>query len=186
MVFTLHCYAQEERAGFEDANKEYFYLGSTLEMKDRFSFTPSPESKIFTLNKSSRFMAIITSSGPASICPGQTVVLTGNGGSGYTYLWTTGQTTKTISVNQPGVYGLTIFCSKCKNGPYVANPITINSNTLKTDLNKSGVTDVLDYMIFLGKFNTLCPGCPEDFNLDGAVDVRDYLMWVADISKICN
>lgn len=183
--FGVDSYAQPERFAFQDTLNEYFYLESFQEMEMKKLF--SSEQIDSSLNSSrSSFMAIISSSGPSSICPGQNVVLTGNGGSGYTYLWTTGQTTKSITVNQPGVYGLTIFCSKCNNAAYVANPITISTNTLATDLNSNGIVDVMDYNIFLGKYLTPCPGCQEDFFPDGFVDTRDYLIWVADIFKTCN
>lgn len=186
IFFDSSCLAQIKNTIFQDQNREYFYINSTQEMKDRNTFfSVSSSADTIDFNRIS-FIAIISSSGPTSICPGQSVVLTGNGGSGYTYLWTTGQTTKSITVNQPGVYGLTIFCSKCNNATYVANPITINTNTLVTDLNTNGIVDVADYNIFLGKYLTPCLGCQEDFYPDGFVDTRDYLIWVADIFKTCN
>jgi len=51
----------------------------------------------------------ITASGPIQICQGQSVDLTANGGSGSaTYLWTSGETTQTITVTTSGTYNVTI------------------------------------------------------------------------------
>ena len=183
--FGVDSYAQIERFAFQDTLNEYFYLESFQEMEMRKLF--SSEQIDSSLNSSrSSFMAIITASGPLSICPGQSVVLTGNGQKGCNYLWSTGQTTSSITVTQPGTYGLTLNCYKCYYGIYVANPKTITSHTLNTDLNANGVVDVLDYIIFLGEYLTPCPGCPQDFYPDGYIDTRDYLIWVADIFKTCN
>ena len=44
----------------------------------------------------------------------------------------------------------------------------------------------LDYIIFLGVFNSPCPACAEDFIADGLIDTRDYMRWVSDIFKTCN
>lgn len=183
--FGVDSYAQIERFAFQDTLNEYFYLESFQEMEMKKLF--SSEQIDSSLNSSrSSFMAVISASGPLSICPGQSVVLTGNGQNNCSYLWSTGQTTSSITVTQPGSYGLTLNCYKCNFGTYTANPITISSHTLITDLNTNGVVDVLDYIIFLGEYLTPCPGCPQDFYPDGFVDTRDYLIWVADIFKTCN
>ncbi|MBP6091877.1 MAG: hypothetical protein KA521_11550 [Crocinitomicaceae bacterium] len=183
--FGVDSYAQIERFAFQDTLNEYFYLESFQEMEMKKLFLSEKFDSSLNSSRSS-FMAIISYSGPSSICPGQSVVLTGNGQKGCNYLWTTGQTTKSITVTQPGTYGLTLNCYKCYYGIYIANPITIGGNTLITDLNTDGVVDVLDYIIFLGEYLTPCPGCPQDFYPDGFVDTRDYLIWVADIFKTCN
>jgi len=53
--------------------------------------------------------ASITASGPVTFCQGQSVDLTANGGSATaTYLWTTGETTQTITVTTSGTYNVTI------------------------------------------------------------------------------
>ncbi len=128
----------------------------------------------------------IVASGPTVFCAGDSVILTAVGGNKcYTYLWTTGQTTKSIVVKVSGTYGVQM---SLKNGFWVATatPVTVTANSLITDLNVDGSVDILDYIIFLGKFNDSCQGCPEDFVVDGLVDIRDYLRWVSDIFKVCN
>lgn len=52
---------------------------------------------------------IVSFSGNTTICPGQSVTLLANSGTGYTYLWTTGATTQSIDVNTPGDYSVKIF-----------------------------------------------------------------------------
>lgn len=183
--FGVDAYAQGERFVFQTTPSEYFYLESFQEMEMKKLFSSGQNESILNSSRSS-FMAIISSSGPSSICPGQSVVLTGNGQKGCNYLWSTGQTTSSITITQPGTYGLTLNCYKCNYGIYIANPITFGSNALNTDLNSDGVVDVLDYIIFLGEYLTPCPNCPQDFYPDGYVDTRDYLIWVADIFKTCN
>lgn len=42
--------------------------------------------------------------GPASICPGNTAVLTASGGGAGTYRWNNGATTPSITIDKPGVY----------------------------------------------------------------------------------
>jgi hypothetical protein len=46
----------------------------------------------------------ITSSGPTVICAGQSLQLDAPTGAGYTYEWSTGETTSSINVNTPGTY----------------------------------------------------------------------------------
>ncbi|MBK6945828.1 MAG: gliding motility-associated C-terminal domain-containing protein [Flavobacteriales bacterium] len=74
----------------------------------------------------------ITTVGPATVCLGESIVLTGTGAT--TYLWSTGETTSSITVSSPGTYSVT-GTSDCgsdmvslnvgaSNGPSVA--ITAN------------------------------------------------------------
>lgn len=57
------------------------------------------------------------------VCIGDNVTLDAGAGSAYTYLWSTGATTRTISVNELGVYSVTInngICSKTFSAKVVA------------------------------------------------------------------
>jgi hypothetical protein len=186
-VFGMDAYAQNDGMAEHALLTDYFYLESFQEVELKKSFSLKEYDFPSNLSAGNRFMAIIFSSGPSSICPGQSVLLSSNGQGWCSYAWSTGQTTPSITITQPGTYGLTLNCSKGSNvTTYVANPITIGSHTLNTDLNVNGVVDVLDYIIFLSQYFAPCSSCPQDFNGDGFVDTRDYLIWVADIFKICN
>jgi hypothetical protein len=53
--------------------------------------------------------ASVSPTGPIRLCPGQTTTLSASGGQFLsTYLWSTGQTTRNISVNSTGNYSVTI------------------------------------------------------------------------------
>jgi gliding motility-associated-like protein len=70
----------------------------------------------------------LTSSGP-SICSGSSVVLTATASAGtapFTYAWSTGQSTASISVNKPGTYTVTVSDKTAGCQP-VKQSITITS-----------------------------------------------------------
>lgn len=50
----------------------------------------------------------ITPLGPTEFCQGGSVVLSATAGAGYSYLWTTGDTTQTITVTTSGSYGVSV------------------------------------------------------------------------------
>lgn len=53
--------------------------------------------------------ATINPAGPVNVCPGQSATLQGSGGQFFSsYSWSTGQTTRNITVNQTGDYTLTV------------------------------------------------------------------------------
>jgi hypothetical protein len=70
---------------------------------------------------------VIVSSGNTFICQGSSVILTGP--AGYTYLWNTGATTQSISVNTSGNYILTVFnangCSESNSEPVIVMPLPV-------------------------------------------------------------
>ncbi|MGB3076231.1 MAG: LamG-like jellyroll fold domain-containing protein, partial [Chitinophagales bacterium] len=57
--------------------------------------------------------ALITVNGPVKFCPGYSVQLTAS--SAGTYLWSTGETTQTISVNATGNYSVDMTTNGCTN-----------------------------------------------------------------------
>ncbi|MBL7923355.1 MAG: hypothetical protein JNL88_04065 [Bacteroidia bacterium] len=183
MFFTHGGYAQSAWPGpavadatiLSDSILFYERPGSQIRQPSMFNGSADPE-----------MFAYIQANGPTTFCPGGSVLLSAFGGpAGATYIWTSGQTTKSIQVNSSGVYGVTIIANKSKSVS-IAAPITVTVASLITDLDLNGVVNVLDYMLFVGVFNVSCPTCQEDFNGDGFVDIQDYLIWVADIFKSCH
>jgi hypothetical protein len=52
-------------------------------------------------------LATITTNGPAVLCPGQSLIL--NAPAGYNYLWSTGETTQSVSVSNTGLYNVKVI-----------------------------------------------------------------------------
>lgn len=83
--------------------------------------------------------AVVTASGPTSFCPGDSVVLSATTGS--TYLWSTGATTQSITVYNPGSY----YCSVSFGG------------------NCADVTDTVSVSHMAGLTLTIIPSGPTTF-----------------------
>lgn len=58
-------------------------------------------------------VAQITYPGPPYLCAGQTVTLSAPSGPGYTYLWSTGETTQNIQVESTGEYSVRVQSGNC-------------------------------------------------------------------------
>src|SRR5205085_10436331 len=68
--------------------------------------------------------ASITASGPLTFCPGGSVTLTANSGSGY--LWSPGgQTTRSVTVSNPGSYTVKVWNSAGTS--VVSAPLTVSN-----------------------------------------------------------
>jgi len=81
-------------------------------------------------SQSCTLTASITSSG-ATICPGTTLVLTATPSGGtapYSYIWSTGETTASISINKSGTYSVTVGDNTPGCQPVVAST-TITGGT---------------------------------------------------------
>ena len=80
---------------------------------------------------------VISANGNTSFCPGGSVVLSVP--QAYTYEWSTGETTQSISVNAAGTYTVT------SNGCATSLPTTITVYTPPTaTINPSGIVDICD------------------------------------------
>ncbi|MBX7182188.1 MAG: FG-GAP-like repeat-containing protein [Bacteroidia bacterium] len=55
--------------------------------------------------------AILSSTGPMVLCVGQDLTLNAPSGAGYSYVWSTGETTPSITVNTEGEYGVRVSLS---------------------------------------------------------------------------
>jgi hypothetical protein len=80
--------------------------------------------------------AYITASGPTQICDGESVVLTASGG--YSYAWSNGETTASITVTQDATYSCSISnqSGTCilvpPSVPVTVNPTTVNVQFTQT------------------------------------------------------
>ncbi len=81
--------------------------------------------------------ALISTSGPTDFCPGDSVILTATAGVGYQ--WSTGATTQSITVFNPGTYFCTVsFGGNCSD---ITDTITVNHlSGLTLSINPSGPT----------------------------------------------
>ncbi len=68
----------------------------------------------------------VTASGPTTFCTGDSVVLTAEAGHA-TYLWTTGETTRSITVTQSGTYAVTVTDTTGCRG--TSAPVTVTVGT---------------------------------------------------------
>ncbi len=81
--------------------------------------------------------AILSASGPTDFCPGDSVVLTAT--TGFSYLWSTGATTQSITVYNPGTFHCTVsFGGNCSD---ITDTITVNHlSGLTLSISPSGPT----------------------------------------------
>lgn len=74
--------------------------------------------------------ATITATGSTTFCQGGSVMLTANTGVGY--LWSNGDTTKSITVSQAGSYTVTVTYAGGCTSTSAATAVTVNSATVPT------------------------------------------------------
>lgn len=92
--------------------------------------------KTAQVNIISKPQANISVNGPTIICFGDSVQLTANSGNGFSYLWNTNETTRSIYVKQAGTYNVQVSnsnnCSRLSADVKIQvdslQPLTINSN----------------------------------------------------------
>jgi large repetitive protein len=80
----------------------------------------------------------ITASGPTSICEGGSVTLTAP--AGYTYNWSTGATTRSITVSTAGSYIVTVTDANGCYATSAATSVTVNANPATPTIGASGPT----------------------------------------------
>jgi hypothetical protein len=83
----------------------------------------------------------VTASGPTTFCQGGNVTLTAATGNSFTYLWSNGATTQSISVAASGTYSVTV--SNSFNCSSTSTPISVVVNALPTaSITASGSTTI--------------------------------------------
>jgi hypothetical protein len=83
----------------------------------------------------------VTSDQPSFSCVVREIVVTANTGtSTYSYLWENGQTTPSITVNQPGIYGVTV--TDTKSGCESYQNIILDDTTKTIVATSSGDTEI--------------------------------------------
>lgn len=111
------------------------------------------------------FTASFDVNGGTSLCSGDSSVLTASWGS--SYLWSTGETTQSVSVTNPGDYWVTVQNNICldPNG----NPAAATSDTISFSVNSSSLpTSVLG--------DTVCVNGTGVLNAYGSGDINWYLL----------
>ncbi|HYR28180.1 MAG TPA: hypothetical protein VEU30_06915, partial [Thermoanaerobaculia bacterium] len=84
----------------------------------------------------------ITAGGPTQFCEGGSVVLTAEHFNGATYLWSTGETTRSITVTQPGTYYATgTFYAGCQDR---SNDIVVTVDPVPTAVITASSTSICD------------------------------------------
>ncbi|KMQ69400.1 gliding motility protein [Chryseobacterium sp. FH2] len=73
------------------------------------------------------------------ICEGDQITLDAGQGPGYTYIWSTGDTSQTISVNTPGAYTVTITNGVCTKDYTTQVVRAVIPEIIKVDYKDSGV-----------------------------------------------
>jgi hypothetical protein len=75
---------------------------------------------------------VITPSGSTNLCTGGSVTLSAPAGTGYTYLWSTGATTQSITVNAAGSYAVQVTQSPGCTSTSPTSIITMNASETPT------------------------------------------------------
>jgi large repetitive protein len=84
----------------------------------------------------------ITASGATTFCSGNSVVLTSSAASGN--LWSTGETTQSITVTTSGSYTVEQILLGCSSGNSIATAVTVNPNPSVPTITASGPTTFCD------------------------------------------
>lgn len=89
---------------------------------------------------------------------------------------------------QYNLNGKTVRCLviNCKGSYIIATDnVTLSIYALPSDINKDGIVDNGDFLMFNNKWDQNCTGCYEDITNDGTVNVLDFLILLADFNKTC-
>lgn len=88
-----------------------------------------PQNEAYNATIDNEVIATISASGSTTFCAGESIDLTANASanvSGATYMWSTGETTQTITVTAAGNYSVTIYSDKDCMGTSANTTVTVN------------------------------------------------------------
>jgi hypothetical protein len=104
-----------------------------LEENDDNNFTAVPVTLTLQNPAGSNVLPLITSNNSNNLCDGQSLTLTATAGTAF--LWSTGETTQTITVNQPGSYTcqVTNYCGTNTSEPFVVNNVMPDAPVVSGD-----------------------------------------------------
>ncbi len=94
-----------------------------LEENENNNYTAVPVTLTLQNPAGSPELPTISSSNSNNLCDGQSLTLTATAGT--SFLWSTGETTQSITVNQPGSYSCTVtnYCGTNTSEPFVVNSV---------------------------------------------------------------
>jgi len=125
-------------------------------------------------------VAQITPDGSTTFCEGGSVTLTASGGTGY--LWSTTETTASITVNTTGLYSVTVTdgngCTAATSQPVTVNPLPVEFSVTGSGsycegdpgvmVGLSGSQSGVDYTLSPGGIVVAGTGSPIDFGIQPA------------------
>ncbi len=97
-----------------------------LEENDNNNYTAVPVTLTMQHPAGTPQVPIISSNNSNNLCDGQTITLTATAGT--SFLWSTGDTTQSITISQPGAYTceVTNFCGTNTSEPFIVNNVVPN------------------------------------------------------------
>lgn len=97
-----------------------------LEENDNNNYTAVPVTLTMQHPAGTPQAPVISSNNSNNLCDGQTITLTATAGT--SFLWSTGDTTQSITISQPGAYTceVTNFCGTNTSEPFIVNNVVPN------------------------------------------------------------
>jgi hypothetical protein len=104
-----------------------------LEENDNNNFTAVPVTLTLQNPAGSPQLPLISSDNSNNLCSGQSLTLTAT--AGLTYLWSTGETTQSITVSTPGSYTCTVtnYCGTNTSDPFLVNSVVPDAPQVSGD-----------------------------------------------------
>lgn len=114
-----------------------------LEENDSNNYTAVPVTLTMQHPAGTPQAPIISSNNSNNLCDGQTITLTATAGT--SFLWSTGDTTQSITISQPGAYTceVTNFCGTNTSEPFIVNNVVPNPpSTIGDTVCFSGIAEL--------------------------------------------